>query len=124
MVGRELQADTHTLADCFANPRSTKCKIGAYRQRVSELMRKNLPIPAYMCAPPPPEQAQTESMGYMSSADVGDVHLPPPPPRGHVGPREAPAPRQADLSPKEADGGRGMCHTDAQQVVQMLEVAV
>ena len=31
MVGHKLQADTHCLADCFANPRSAKCKIGAYR---------------------------------------------------------------------------------------------
>ena len=31
MVGRELQADSHVLADCFANPTSSKCKIGSYR---------------------------------------------------------------------------------------------
>ena len=38
MVGWELQADTHCLANCFANPCSAKYKIGAYRQRVLELM--------------------------------------------------------------------------------------
>ena len=29
MVGRKLQADTHCLANCFANPRLAKCKIRA-----------------------------------------------------------------------------------------------
>ena len=34
MVGRNVKADSHVLADCYANPKSTKCKIGTYHQRM------------------------------------------------------------------------------------------
>ena len=47
LLGRS-QANTHTWEDCFANPKGSKCKPGVYRQRMGDLVFRNMAIPDYM----------------------------------------------------------------------------
>ena len=47
LLGR-YQANTHTWEDCFANPKGSKCKPGVYRQRMGDLVFRNMAFPNYM----------------------------------------------------------------------------
>lgn len=68
MVGRSA-ADSHLLKDCFANPENPNCKPKVYRARLQDLAYRGLPIPAYMCKPPPPEKPDAEHLACEDEAE-------------------------------------------------------
>ena len=94
-------------------------------------MRKNLPIPQYMCMPPPPDVAAAKSLWFMGDKEPNTKEtLPPPPPRGTTSARgpSPPKPRkvehQAAPEAKELREADEIPHIEAQQVGPMLQAAV
>ena len=87
-------------------------------------MHKKLPIPQYMCMPPPLDVAAAQSLGFVGGEEPhAEETLPPPPPRGarsargHSSQKPRKVEHRAALEAKELREADEIPHTEAQQVV-------
>lgn len=69
LLGRDA-AQRHEFKDCYANPRSTKCQLKAWRARMGDMIYQGIKIPDYMLDPPGTVQGdQVDTSGVVKRED-------------------------------------------------------